>query len=66
MFQTGGKLSQRRIQQDKKETGMAPVEEERSTIKGMTDEAMMNIICDDIATNTTSVTLRGRHHHHNQ
>ena len=27
--------------------------------KGVTDEAMMNTICDDIATNTTAAALRG-------
>ena len=38
---------------------MAPVEEERLKSKGMMDEAMMNIICDDIATNTTATALKG-------
>ena len=45
---------------------MASVEEERLKSKGMMDDAMMNIICDDIATNTTVAALRGGLHHQDQ
>ena len=46
--------------------GEAPEEEATPKSKAMTDEAMMNIICDDIATETTAAALRGRPHHQNQ
>ena len=53
---TSGKVAPRR---HNRENGTPPAKDTPHKGKGMTDEAMMNIICDDIATNTTAAALRG-------
>ena len=59
MFQIGGKVVQKRTWQMTKEKGRPPEDEATPKSKAMADEAMMNIICDDIATETTAAALRG-------
>ena len=59
MFQLGVTKSLKRPQKAKQKKTPDPGEEERTRSKRLTDEAMMNIVCGDIATNTTATAPRG-------
>ena len=59
MFQLGEKKSLKRSQKVKQKKMPDPGEEGIIRQMKLTDEAMMNIICDDIVTNTIATALRG-------
>ena len=57
-FQIGEKRQPRQPWQQGLGTKQDPQDKESTREKKLTDEAMMNIVCDGIATDTTAATLR--------
>jgi hypothetical protein len=67
MFQIGERKREPKGPQEVKQKEMPDLGEEGGTTKKkLVDEAMKNIVCDDIVTNTTETALRGGIHHRDQ